>query len=143
MAKQKKKRIDTSGTGTQALGSLGNLFEAAGFQGEKIDELPSPSLDAQPASVVEQDTLPHQKGLHLHVERKGRHGKTVTIVSKFHMSSTNLKQTARSMAKALGCGATVEQTEQGGQIVLQGNNLDRARKWLQDADVQLRVPKKK
>ncbi len=60
-------------------------------------------------------------------ERKGRGGKTVTLVSGLDRPPAQLEALARAMRKALGCGSTVEQ----GIIVLQGDIVSRAQAWLQ------------
>ena len=57
-------------------------------------------------------------------ERKGRGGKTVTVVDG--LPSADLVGFARDLKKALGCGATVED----GSVVLLGDLAERARDWL-------------
>ena len=61
-------------------------------------------------------------------ERKGRGGKTVTVVDGAAIARVaDLDALAKTMRKALGTGARVE----GGRIVLQGDQRDGASAWLQ------------
>ncbi len=60
-------------------------------------------------------------------EKKGRGGKTVTLVSGLAMPASEMERIARALRKALGCGSTVEAAE----IVLQGDSRQRAYDWLQ------------
>ena len=58
-------------------------------------------------------------------ERKGRGGKTVTVVSG--LPAGDLERLARALRKALGCGATVE----NGTVVIQGEIVAPTRAWLE------------
>jgi len=53
--------------------------------------------------------------------RKGRGGKTVTVLQGVELAGEALQAFARTLRKALGCGATVESSD----IVLQGDLVDR------------------
>lgn len=59
-------------------------------------------------------------------ERKGRGGKTVTVVSGLALPAPRLEELARAMRKGLGCGSAVE----NGAIILQGDIAPRAQDWL-------------
>lgn len=59
-------------------------------------------------------------------ERKGRGGKTVTVLSGLHLPPADLDRLARALRKGLGCGSTLED----GAVILQGDNIDRAKAWL-------------
>lgn len=63
-------------------------------------------------------------------ERKGRGGKTVTVVSG--LAADALEKTAKRMRKSLGCGSSVE----GETIVLQGDQTDRAAAWLEGEGIK-------
>jgi len=54
-------------------------------------------------------------------ERKGRGGKTVTVVQGVALRGEALDAFGRALKKALGCGASIEQ----GDVVLQGDLIDR------------------
>jgi len=57
-------------------------------------------------------------------ERKGRGGKTVTVIEGLPVA--DLPEFERALKKALGCGATVEDRS----LVLLGDLGERARDWL-------------
>jgi translation initiation factor 1 len=59
-------------------------------------------------------------------ERKGRGGKTATVVAGLGLPARDLERVARELKRGLGCGATVE----GDTIVLQGDQVPRAGPWL-------------
>jgi translation initiation factor 1 len=61
-------------------------------------------------------------------ERKGRGGKTVTVVEGLGLEDEVLEAYARELKRALGCGALVE----GAVIVLQGAHEERARAYLEE-----------
>ena len=58
------------------------------------------------------------------ISRKGRRGKTVTLVDK--LPEPLRAETAKALRKALGCGATVD----GESVVVQGSQVDRVVAWL-------------
>ncbi|MCF7936479.1 MAG: translation initiation factor [Synergistales bacterium] len=60
-------------------------------------------------------------------EKKGRRGKTVTLVRLDGIAASKLEPLARRMRKGLGCGSWVEE----GYIVLQGDLTERAAAWLE------------
>ncbi len=64
----------------------------------------------------------------LRVQRKGRGGKTVTLLSCAGLARPHLEFMAREMRKALGCGSRVEEES----IVLQGDVQERASNWLSE-----------
>lgn len=57
-------------------------------------------------------------------ERKGRRGKTVTLVKG--LPAKQLKAFSKQLKSALGCGATIE----SGQLVVLGDLVDRVEAWL-------------
>jgi translation initiation factor 1 len=59
--------------------------------------------------------------------RKGRGGKTVTLVSGMSARGEALDALARDLRQALGCGAAVEDGE---RIVVQGDQVSRVRDLL-------------
>ncbi len=66
------------------------------------------------------------------LERKGRSGKEVTAVEKLGLSPGVLAAWADDLKRALGCGGGVE----GDAIILQGDQRDRARTWLERRGVR-------
>lgn len=66
-------------------------------------------------------------------ERKGRGGKTVTLIEGLEgMSVEEISQWAKKLRKAFGVGSAVEESV----IVMQGDQMERLEKWLQDAGVK-------
>jgi translation initiation factor 1 len=60
------------------------------------------------------------------VERKGRGGKTVTLITHLGLSTAALDQWVSDMKRSLGCGGTREDDA----IALQGDQRERAIDWL-------------
>ncbi len=123
MGKRKKNRVDTTANvDASATTSLGSLFANAGFAasaGVAEEESESASVDLG-------DGLQNLRKAVLRMERKGRGGKTVTVVSQLSVDDARLKRIAQELRRALGVGARVE----GSDIVLQGDVRERARTWL-------------
>lgn len=59
-------------------------------------------------------------------ERKGHGGKAATRITHLGLNEADLADWCKRMRKALGCGGTTD----GADIVLQGDQRDRAPKWL-------------
>jgi translation initiation factor 1 len=70
--------------------------------------------------------LAGQTRLRLRVERKGRGGKTVTLLSQVTGTPEGLKTLAKQLGRALGTGARTE----GSEIILQGDVRERTLSWL-------------
>jgi translation initiation factor 1 len=66
------------------------------------------------------------------LERKGRGGKEATLIEKLALSPEALRAFADELKRALGCGGAVE----GDAIALQGDQRDRARRWLEAKGVR-------
>lgn len=95
----------------------------------KKDELPAaPKVPASMETKVAPPAGPTWGGgkIVLSRERKGRAGKTATRVRG--LPEARLDELATRMKKALGCGATVEE----GDVVLLGDVVERAAKWLRE-----------
>ena len=59
-------------------------------------------------------------------ERKGHGGKTATVIAGLGLSASDLERLARTVRRALGCGASVA----GEQVVVQGDHTERLGAWL-------------
>lgn len=118
--REPKSRIPTDGASHQGSGvSLGDLLRARGLvpQDHRSQTAESPQaigMPAFPGKVV------------VRLERKGRGGRTVTRVQGLGWPDEALADLARTMARALGCGAGTED----GDVVLHGDQRDRAESWL-------------
>jgi translation initiation factor 1 len=60
-------------------------------------------------------------------ERKGRGGKEATVVEQLALSARERGEWLLAMKQALGCGGMLE----GEALVLQGDQRDRVRAWLE------------
>lgn len=87
----------------------------------------SPEAPATPKPSADPLDLSNVGKLVVRRERKGRGGKTVTLVSGLPAAPARMDALARALRKALGCGSTVE----GSDIVLQGDITARVQAWLQ------------
>ena len=107
--------------------ALAELLRAKGFTPADSPEPAPPAAPAPPPN--RQDAALAKMGkLVLRREKKGRKGKTVTIVSGLTLPSRDLEELARTLRKALGCGSTIE----NGNLVLLGDITDRAVRWLRE-----------
>jgi len=88
----------------------------------------SPEPGPEPASLTGDPPLDLAAcgKLVLRRERKGRGGRTVTVIAGLLLPAPGLAEVARRLRRALGCGASVE----GATIVLQGDLGERAAEWL-------------
>jgi translation initiation factor 1 len=101
--------------------SLADLLAAKGFIAS-TERPPATPVGATPAAAALD--LAKAGKLVARREKKGRGGKTVTLVQGLDAAHAALVCSA--LKKALGCGATVEE----GEVVLQGDHVDRTAEWL-------------
>ena len=66
--------------------------------------------------------------LHVVVERKGRGGKTATIIEGFEESDEEIEEIARMLKQKLGAGGS----SRGGEILIQGERKDQVVKLLRE-----------
>jgi translation initiation factor 1 len=85
---------------------------------------PTPSIE-QPKTATSQSSAERDR-IVVRREKKGRGGKSVTIVEGAGLAGHDLDKLARDAAKALGAGARVED----GAIVVQGEQTERLVAWL-------------
>ena len=60
---------------------------------------------------------PHEQTIYLHREKKGRGGKTVTLVKNLVLSEKDMKDLAKKLKRACGTGGTIKE----GWIEIQGD----------------------
>jgi translation initiation factor 1 len=101
---------------------MSNPFEKLAALRDQLPPGPAPS-----AQVKKSGPDPLAGKLVVRHERKGRAGRTVTLVQGVALKTEALEEFARDMKKALGCGATLED----GDIVLQGDIVDRVVAYLE------------
>lgn len=70
----------------------------------------------------EEETLPtREQSLHVSIERKGRKGKTVTLVTGFVGTTDDLEQLGKELKTKCGTGGSVKD----GEIILQGEVVEK------------------
>ena len=78
----------------------------------------NPEFNYQEENVDQNATLPpQQQKLRLRIEKNGRGGKTVTIVSGFVGSDNDLKELSRMLKTRCGVGGSCKD----GEIIIQGD----------------------
>lgn len=98
----------------------------------KLDEMggaPDEATATEPTAEP-----PKQCGkLHIDVERKGRAGKTATIISGFTISEQQVSELASQLQRSLGCGGS----SRSGEILLQGDRRTAATTLLRSKGYKL------
>jgi translation initiation factor 1 (eIF-1/SUI1) len=125
-----KKKVPVDGSSEPISNTvLGDLLVEKGLVKEKtVKSSGNTGQKLSPAAGGGFPDLSRVGKIVLRVQRKGRGGKTVTLLSCAGLARSSLDPLAREMRKALGCGSRVE--EEG--IVLQGDVQERAYIWLSE-----------
>lgn len=87
--------------------------------------LPEGSCGEAPPEVTEAKR--YSGKLSVNIEKKGRAGKTATIISGFTVASEELESIAARLKSKLGTGGSAR----GGEILIQGDRRDDVRRLLQ------------
>jgi len=82
--------------------------------------------DAEHVQNVTSTEKVQSEPLHIALERKGRHGKTATIIYGFTCTDSRLKEIAATLKQQIGVGGSARD----GEILLQGDWQARARQLL-------------
>ncbi|MGC4122260.1 MAG: translation initiation factor [Myxococcales bacterium] len=88
--------------------------------GQAPQSKPAPGVKEPPARAV------------VRMERKGRGGKEVTVVEKLELKPAELEKWGKELEQSLGCGGAVED----GALVVQGDQRDRVKAWLEGRGVK-------
>ncbi|MFU8805298.1 MAG: translation initiation factor [Bradymonadaceae bacterium] len=101
---------------------------------ERSPSVPSPPQEEKAAGKDDEERPVGQlKKIVLRRERKGRGGKTVTLVEGLEgLDERGRDELAKRLRKALGCGTSVE----GTKIVVQGDQSERLEGLLRDEGVK-------
>lgn len=113
--------------------SLGDLLKAKGLS-VSTPAAPVPVAVAPPPPADGIDLSGCGKVV-LRRERKGRGGKTATVVEGLGLKPKPLDAALRAMRKALGCGGNLE----GDRLILHGDLPERAEAWLRAHGVKKTV----
>ncbi|MDE7179737.1 MAG: translation initiation factor [Muribaculaceae bacterium] len=89
--------------------------------------------DPAPAQERSAEKRPADR-LHIVVERKGRKGKTATIIEGFTCSDDKLESIAADLKKRLGTGGSAR----GGEILIQGDYRQRIADILTDLGYRMK-----
>ena len=90
----------------------------------------NPDYVYEAAADEQPDTLPPaRQRLRIRIERAGRRGKTVTLVTGFVGNSDDLKELGRQLKAHLGTGGT----SKDGVIVIQGDVKEKVVAWLRQS----------
>lgn len=96
-----------------------------------------PGNDSIDDAISDSDILPESKQtapIHIALERKGRAGKTATIIFGFTIDDNSLKELAAEIKRSLGCGGSAR----GGEILIQGDRVNDCRKLLSDRGYKIK-----
>ena len=74
----------------------------------------------------EQTLIPSQQKIRVRLETKHRAGKAVTVVDGFTGKATDAEELGKKLKTFCGTGGSVKD----GEIIIQGDNRDRAMQWL-------------
>ncbi|WP_338790162.1 translation initiation factor [Bernardetia sp. Wsw4-3y2] len=106
---KKKKRISTDGSGGGMVFSTNPDFE---FQEqEEIETLPN-----------------EEQRLKVSLDRKRRKGKTVVLIENFEGKEEDLKELAKQLKNHCGVGGSAKD----GEIIIQGELLDKVKNFLKE-----------
>ncbi len=97
-----------------------------GFSPHPNDAKSSP-VSREAPDIRKPDATARRERFVLRRERKGRKGKTVTLVETTGLSSSEISCLAQELRRSLGCGSSVDERD----IVLQGDMVDRCKELLQ------------
>lgn len=123
------KRNDRVTPDTRSLGV--SLADELARRGVTISRAaPGPTATAPPSAPRSASELAFDRvgKLVLRREKKGRGGKTVTVIEGLGWRPRQLDDLARALRKAFGCGSSVE----GDTVILQGDMTERTQRWLSD-----------
>jgi translation initiation factor 1 len=87
------------------------------------------------ASTSRPDVPPNQQQLKVQVSRKGRKGKTVTVVSGFQASSDTLTDLAKKLKNHCGAGGAVKEDT----IEVQGDHGDKIQQFLVELGYKAKI----
>lgn len=97
-----------------------NLEDLGGF-------VYSTNPDFQPPGDEEEQTAPGDQLLEVHLEKKGRGGKTAVLIKGFRGSAEALEDLARDLKKHCGVGGSVKD----GEVIIQGDVRQKVMEQLQ------------
>lgn len=102
----------------------------------KATSTSEPDNNEQPEvpRATEKEIQKHTGLLHIAIEKKGRGGKTATIIYGFNGDDEELQRLAKTLRQRLGTGGSAR----SGEILLQGNRKDDVIKLLDELGYKIR-----
>ncbi|MBD2100217.1 translation initiation factor [Leptolyngbya sp. FACHB-261] len=92
--------------------------ESNHYQNEAAQARPTPELP------------PNQQNLRIEASRKGRGGKTVTLVTGFVSKPETLEKLLKQLKAQCGTGGTLKQSEKGPELEIQGDHRPKVLQFL-------------
>ena len=131
MAKKRSKK-DFADQSAGFGGQLGDLLRAGGVNVPAASE-PGPAAPVVESAVDDVANWALLHGVRVRTERKGRRGKTVTMLTEVDLTTPQARAIAKRLGRDFGCGGFVED----GQVLLQGDHGKRVRAFLVEQGVRL------
>lgn len=91
-----------------------------------VGDFPAPSREEDNIETEKPDVV-RRETLRVVIDRKGRKGKTATIVEGFQCSDEEVKNVARELKTRIGAGGS----SRGSEILIQGECVDKVAKALE------------
>jgi len=127
---KKRKDLSTSADHAGFGSALADALRDKGFQPSPVSEerVGERELSAIPSAGAADNLWSRCPRVRLRREKKGRKGKTVTVMEGLvALSRDERKQLARQVAKALGVGTSVEDEA----VLVQGDLRERLAAWIE------------
>ena len=123
MGRKKKKTQKPAQEAASVSTSMGSLLGGLGFAASDPSASPPAPAPEAPSKPDPLD-MTRARNLKLRVEKKGRRGKSVTLLDG--VSEAQSAAVAKALRKELGCGVN----DKDKIITIQGAQLERVRDWL-------------
>lgn len=120
-------RMGKKGTYSTSDEPVSNPFASA-LKGVVAEREMTESSETPIEAPVESKSWIDGSTLVVRKERKGRGGKTATILSGLEGDPSQMKKLGKELGRSLGCGVFVE----GSDLVIQGDHRVRLKKLLED-----------
>jgi len=85
-------------------------------------EFSSPEADQSAGKEERESKSPAQQNLKIQLSRKGRNGKTVTIIMGLDLSPANLNDLLKQLKNQCGTGGSLKQEDDSTQLEIQGDH---------------------
>ncbi|MBW1881456.1 MAG: translation initiation factor [Deltaproteobacteria bacterium] len=105
---------------------LADLLQRAGFKASVSSDDPA---EDRPSDAPDVEEVRYASKVAVRFSRKGRRGKTVTLVSGV---TSGREAVLAKLRRELGVGARIE----GEQLVVQGHQVERVARWLESQGVK-------